>query len=686
MTFQKNSKTRLIFLFIPIPFLFYWYTCLPSIGLGDSVLFIHAIKQLKFSTWVNSHNLTTLWGWIVQLIPFGDFAYRGNLSCVLTSSFAICIFYFAVYSNFNCFFTALISATFMMISQSMWWHATDLADYSMNSVFVTIAIYLYVQLYKTNLSKYLYSLFFLSGLAIFQHYLLGSLLIGTTATLFAKIFRKEEKIWPIVSKSAIFFLIGLIPWLLTFLHDVSVSHSVSETLSGCLGGPFKKLFFGRPFWDGLVEYLILIFIQFPSLYLIPVILGPFFFVKSWKFNVSTIGIFFSLIPIIYFELGLDTWALFAQYLSTFIILAFCASFVIHKTVHYLNNRKSVILNIFFIGIIASSVAWTIYFYSHLSRWGEDPNNIWYVRFNNSYTFNYYRLNEFLANPNKRNYQDISKVCNLLLKKLPRGAEYWDNDSRLFFQLKEYYQQYYHKRTDLHFSLINSFGFKNWGADENTFIQKIKKAYLNGKDLFLSSKGHPFNSLLVKLPSTYQFRKFYLSNNLWVYKLVTIKDKKLQEEQTQWERWDFLPSNKKILVNLTLDNLLDFHEGNILLQQDMSLYGNSWKNDDQVFFSPSEIGSEIGFLLRFNRSFKGTLAINLTVSFDSGEVEVSLNNRILSKEPLDLYIKGISVKKFEFPQVTFDKGNNILTLKVIGKNIASNDKKLGIDTIEITPQS
>ncbi len=680
------KKNWFIYLFIPIPFIFYWYTCLPSIGLGDSVLFIHAIKQLIIKTWVNNHNVTAIWGWFFQFLPIGDIAYRGNLSCVFSSSIAICIFYTSIYLLHRCWMTAIVSSLFLMISHSVWWHGTDLADYSMNTVFVTIALYLYVKLFKTGLAKYLYILFFVCGLAVFQHYLLGSLLIGAIATLVTRLLKRKEKAWPLLWKATVCFFIGLIPWLLTFSHDVSINHSVTQTISGMLGGPFKTLFFKRPLWSGIVEYFTLLFLQFPSPYLLIIALGSYFFSRTWKLHECSVGIILTITPVVVFGLGIDTWALFAQMISTYIILAFWASFVIYWIINHPYFNKSLLLRTLLTITTIFSLVWTIYFYAHLSHWGEDPRNIWSPRFNNSYTFNYYHLNEFLANPNKKNYHDISDACHLMLAKLPPYAEYWDNDSRLFFQMKEYYQQYYHKRLDLNIQLVNSFGFPNWGSDKNTFGQRLKNAYLSGKNLFLSSLGHPFASLLANLPdkSKYQFKRFYLNDKLWVYKLITIRDANLTNENYLWTRWDFLPTDKSVLINLSLDNVLDFHEGNVFLQQDMSLFGPLWKNEDQVFFSPEKQGSSIGFLLRFNQSFKGNLTINLTTAFDAAIVEVLLNNKPLTKEPLDLYTISVSNQKFEFSNIIFENENNILSIRVIGKNDKSSDMKLGVDTIEISP--
>ena len=680
----RLSQKLFIFLFFPIPFLFYGYFCLPSIGMGDSALFIHRIGHLGISTWVNNHNITVLWGWLIEHLPLGDQAYRGNLSCVLAGALAIGIFYVALYAIHRCWLTALVSSLFLMVSHSMWWHSTVLAEYAVNAVFMATAIYLYGRLQRTGDLKYLYALFFLSGLGVFQHALLGCLLIGSLAALLWRMGRRKDNPWRILGKSALYFFIGFTPWLLTFIYEVNFYHSIVQPLSGAMGGQFKTLFFKRSLWSGFREYLFLVFMQFPSPYLFPAAIGVFYFVRSWRWTESTLGLIFTFIPIIVFEIGLNTWALFAQYLSTFIILAFWASFVVYKTIHHPIVIRSAIIRWLLALAAALSLGWTVYFYAHISRWGNDPNSFWCLRYNNAYSYNCFRSNEYLANPNKRNYHDIAEFCNLILRKLPSNAQYWDSDSRFYFQLKAYYQEAYHRRPDINVMLVNSFGLPNWGADRKAFEQSIEQAYLKNKDLFLCSTGEPFTDFLSKLPDKqkYHFKKYYLNDAHWIYKLLTVKDKDLKDN-TLWKKGDLIPSDKPSLINLTLGNV-DSHQGEIFWEQDMARYGPFWENDDQVLFKPYFQGAGIAFRLRFPKSLKGNMVLNVTTDSVAGAVEIWFNSVSLTSAPIDLFSRGIFVKKIVFKGVFFEKGDNVILIRVVGRNKNSSPTTvLGIDTIAIT---
>jgi hypothetical protein len=131
------------------------------------------------------------------------------------------------------------------------------------------------------------------------------------------------------------------------------------------------------------------------------------------------------------------------------------------------------------------------------------------------------------------------------------------------------------------------------------------------------------------------------------------------------------------MNLSDENIINFQEGNIYYNT-MEGFGPFWNNNDQLYFHPDRPGAQIGFLLRSTQNYKGDLTITFTTAFDTGKVEILLNNEPLSQEAIDLYTPTINIKKVQFKHVIFEKGNNILSIKVIGQN------GFGIDTIEITP--
>ncbi|MBF0594270.1 MAG: DUF2723 domain-containing protein, partial [Candidatus Omnitrophica bacterium] len=286
MDYAQQEKQRFVYLFIPIPFIFYWYTCLPSIGLGDSAMMVEQIKHLRLSTHVNTHNITILLGWLLHFLPLGDLAYRLNLVSVISGALCVSIFYLALYQIHRCWITAVITSLFLMLSHSLWWSTSCKQEHATNALFISLSLFLYGRLQKSNNPRYFYILFFLSGLAFFHHFELGCLVGGVSIALLWRFLFNKKYIWSTLWRCSLCFFIGFLPYFLLFIHDAVISHSFNATLSGALGGQFKKLYFQGGFWYGITNYLFLIFFQTPSAYLLTIILGPFFFFKSWRISES----------------------------------------------------------------------------------------------------------------------------------------------------------------------------------------------------------------------------------------------------------------------------------------------------------------------------------------------------------------------------------------------------------------
>ncbi len=208
-------------------------------------------------------------------------------------------------------------------------------------------------------------------------------------------------------------------------------------------------------------------------------------------------------------------------LPSFLILAFAGVFTVERVVRWTSGQRARIA--FAVVLFASSLVMPIYLYAQLSRWGERPG-FWHARYNNEYTSNTHDCAEFIANPNKRNYNDIAIFAARLFEKLPQGAILIDSDSRTFYPLR-YFQIYGHERPDLRLRLVNSWGFDGWGLSRRDFVELLERAHANGEDLFLVSLGHPFDDILAqeKLLERFRFEPFALDSERWIYTLFVETD-------------------------------------------------------------------------------------------------------------------------------------------------------------------
>ncbi len=116
--------------------------------------------------------------------------------------------------------------------------------------------------------------------------------------------------------------------------------------------------------------------------------------------------------------------------------------------------------------------------------------------------------------------------------------------------------------------------------------------------------------------------------------------------------------------------------------DMQTMGNiGWSGDTQVWWTNGKEGDELtlSFLMKEAGNFNVKAA--LTLSHDYGIVSISLNGKqVLSR--FDTYNPTVIFKTVDFGKCTIKEGENILKVKIIGKNPKSTKYFFGLDCLEI----
>jgi hypothetical protein len=176
------------------------------------------------------------------------------------------------------------------------------------------------------------------------------------------------------------------------------------------------------------------------------------------------------------------------------------------------------------GVLAAMVACVLappIFYSELPHWGRTPG-LWFDRYNNQFTRNTHDGAAYVANPDKSHWNDVDAYARLVFDKLPQGAVYLDDDARVYYPLRDYYQRYLHLRPDLQVIMINSWGFGGWGLTDDAFVT-LALRQLDRRDFFVVSRGFPHAGAVAKLADRgILARRFDLDDEHWIYRL---------------ERWD-----------------------------------------------------------------------------------------------------------------------------------------------------
>jgi hypothetical protein len=406
----------------------------------------------------------------------------------------------------------------------MWWHSTIVESYALNGLFVVMGLGLLASLRRRETERKLLALFFLSGLALFNHVQMGILAVGAITYFVARAARSGRMGLRWVSRMgprcSLAFGLGLLPWLVLFVRDVA-RDGVGHTLWQASGGPFHGIMLKGDLLSSLNDAAYLTVLQFPSVYFVAVLAGAVGLVRSWGASPSLFAVLAVFGLNTSFFMTYNTWDKFAFLLPSFLILAFAGVFTVERVVRWTSGQRARIA--FAVVLFASSLVMPIYLYAQLSRWGERPG-FWHARYNNEYTSNTHDCAEFIANPNKRNYNDIAIFAARLFEKLPQGAILIDSDSRTFYPLR-YFQIYGHERPDLRLRLVNSWGFDGWGLSRRDFVELLERAHANGEDLFLVSLGHPFEDILAqeKLLERFRFEPFALDSERWIYTLFVETD-------------------------------------------------------------------------------------------------------------------------------------------------------------------
>jgi hypothetical protein len=504
-------------LFIPIPFLFYYATMCPTIGLGDTALLLDAMIRLSFSSHVNSHNFTILFGKIFQLLAPGEIAFRGNLVSVFFGATAVVSVYIMALRMTGSAAVSAVAAAAVMVSHSLWWHSTIAEVYAVNACFTVWIAYCMFR-YGEDEVRYLYMASLLAGLALFNHVELGFWIPAIGVVILVDYKNDIKKLFTIGLKSTLFFLIGFLPYLAVLVYDIARSSSARRVLYWAAGGDFQSIMMKSGFLQGLIDFLILSLLNYPSPYLLFIIAGLYYGFRAKRYRKLFIAMSVGFCINTIFFMQFPTWDKFAHLLSSFLMLGISGiagiDIVFRKWLTGSASSRYIVIGVLSAGILAPVIL-----YEKIPVRARNPATYWYARYNNNYTENTHDCSTYILNPDKHAYFDIRTIADLIFTKAPDRAILVDDDSRTYYPLAEYYQKYYGKRPDITIMLINSWGFKNWGSTEQELAANIKKS-LTRRPVFLISRKYPFAGLIEDLyTGGIVAEKFRLDEKHWIYRLL-----------------------------------------------------------------------------------------------------------------------------------------------------------------------
>lgn len=536
LTGCADRPSRILMVLLSLaPFFFYLFTMAPGMGLGDTALLLDEILALRINTHVNNHNITVILGSLFQWLPFGNVEWKGNLMSVVVGGGAVLVFAAALWKETRNLMAVLLASAAFTVMQSQWWHSTIVECYAVNAVFTAAMLWMLSALRQGTASLWLPRLFALSGLALFNHVQLGFLAVGATMLLIvqARSARHPMEWLRLALRSTAWFLVGFLPYSATFLHD-AFSLGFASAVKAATGGQFQGLMFqGHPI-QAIIEFVYLLGLQFPSPFLLLIPIGAILIALRWPHG-AAMGLLVMFVVNTGFFMFFNTWDRFAFLLPSFTILSFAGGIAADHLFRWMRERLEKVQAHGGAGVLglrlmpmAYTVLWMCLFlssallppwlYSHLASWGNQPG-IAYLRWNNNYTMNSHRANEFIANPDKSRWNDVEIFADLLFARLPEGAILFDDDSRTFYPV-QFIQQHRNRRKDLSIRMMNSWGFTGWGVASQSLGKALRDLLLQKKPVFLVSIDQPFAGALKNSPHIEDvvFERFYLDESHWVYRL------------------------------------------------------------------------------------------------------------------------------------------------------------------------
>ncbi|MBI3986780.1 MAG: DUF2723 domain-containing protein [Lentisphaerae bacterium] len=499
MTLSANRGARRPFhFFIVLPFVVYAWTAARTVGLPDSAILMTAMLKPVLSSNVCNHNLTNLAGYLFSFLPVSNLVFRLTLVSVLFGGLAIALFYELLYRLGASRRTAAGCAAVFMVSHSMWWHGATVENYALSECLLMVCCRLALRLgdvsprsdrgqrpsretldrparpdsprgrgYASNVAgggespaRLLAALFFVSGLALFNHIQNGAYSLAAGAVLVLILRRQQTGRGRLVFVCLMAWLLGVLPYATLLIHDLWVSPEPLTTLRWAMGGGFIQLMFRYDLVVGVRQLAGWILLQFPSPFLLALPFGLVLLFRATGFP-SPLRIFLWMVLVVnlLFFNGYKTWDQFAFYLPVFSVLALAGSLAVLALQRRWAGKT--LLTGFLHALLLAGILMPPWVYAHIGRWSRGKG-YWAGRYGAITAFyrDRYDLTEYLVNPDKRRCDSLDRFVRLLLDRLPEGALLVD-DASTYYQV-EFLREQTGRRNDLELRLVRPPGMDGWG--------------------------------------------------------------------------------------------------------------------------------------------------------------------------------------------------------------------------------
>jgi Protein of unknown function (DUF2723) len=198
-------------------FLLYLWTLAPTVlyyerpDLLDAVMLQAHVYALGI-TQPTGYPTYTMLAHLFTYLPFGDPAYRANLASAVFGAAAVLLTFLAGLRLSRRTFAATVGALAFAVGNIFWSQAIIAEVYTLNALFVSLVVLVFLIWRDTREDHYLLAAAFLMGLSL-THHVTSGLLLPTAALFVLIVDRRKLLEWRLILKGAGLFVLGLTPYL-----------------------------------------------------------------------------------------------------------------------------------------------------------------------------------------------------------------------------------------------------------------------------------------------------------------------------------------------------------------------------------------------------------------------------------------------------------------------------------------
>lgn len=484
----------------------YGSTAMRSPGWLDACLILSGAWDGRLSAYAVNHNLYNLVGraWLWLFRTLDPNAALGLLSALL-GSLTVLLIYCAGRELTGNRLASAIGVAGLAVSHSLWWHATAVEVYALNTALVALVLFLVFRYFRAGGFGYLVAAYVAAGLGVFNHGLMALFVPALVTLALYLAIRRPGIGWGRFALLALAYAVGCVPFAAVFLRDYAslaggllpfradafTATFVGATVTRTFGGFFfpTGLSVGeRLFWTG--NYLFLLLWNFPSAALALAGWGLAKLAQNKERRGSFLFFVTAIVVQIVWSANYLIWEMYAFSLPVYLLLG--VPLIVGVDALLASRRRVVVPVLATLALpvlLYTGVAWQPGLHALVARYTSLFRETAYVA-------DLFDPARYVMNPAKPGYREAERYCTGLMNRLPPGSHFWDNDARAVYPLQFYYQEVLGR--DLGFTLHPQYVVTVTPQSLRAEAGDMLRALREGSPVFVSTLGYPVRGVLNEL--------------------------------------------------------------------------------------------------------------------------------------------------------------------------------------------